>query len=351
MARVRLPAIQVATFTRQFHVLISSGVTIPRALEVLTEQTDHPASAEVYYSLSRLISEGRYLSAALQKFPSTFGAMYLGLIRVGEQTGNLLESTGLLADWLERDHEVKSRVRAAMVYPAIVIVLASLASLGLMHVLGPIFLQMFADDGRPLPWPTRVVAQLVYVQKQPWFWLSLLAAAILIWRLVAAWSLNPHWRLRAWNLLSSMPALGPLLGAAVWSRYCAALSILQHCGVAPQRAYHFAAQVGGDPRLIIDSALLIQAIVEGETASSYMEKKPRLYPGLISAGLSVSEDTGGSKPILDHLGRFYREDLEVRIQILQSLIEPALLLATSCVLLFLILSLMLPLYGQMQEVA
>jgi len=351
MEQVRLPNIEVVIFARQLHVLLSSGVTIPRSLEVLSEQAVRSDCAEVFYSLNRLIMEGRYLSAALSKFPSIFTPIFLGLIRVGEQTGSIVTSTGLLANWLERDREVTSKVKGAMVYPAIVVVLASTASLGLMHVLGPVFLQMFAEQGRPLPWPTQIVANLVAIQRQPWFWVVILGLAVAGWRVLRQWGINPHWRVWCYRQAARLPALGPLLASAAWSRYCAALSILNHCGIPPQRAYRFAAEVSGDPRLVVDCELLIQTIVNGETATVHMEKKPDLYPTLVSASLSVADDTGKGKPILDHLSRLYREDLEVRLEIMQSLLEPILLLATSSVLLFLILSLMLPLYGRLQDVA
>lgn len=351
MEQVRLPSVEVVLFARQLHVLLSSGVTVPRSLEVLAEQAVRSDCAEVFYSLNRLIMEGRYLSAALSKFPSIFSPIFLGLLRVGEQTGSIVESTGLLANWLERDREVTSKVKGALVYPMIVVILASTASLGLMHVLGPVFLQMFSEQGRPLPWPTQIVANLVYVQRQPWFWVVLLALGVAAWRVLRQWGINPHWRLWCYRQAARMPALGPLLASAAWSRYCAALSILTHCGVQPQRAYRFAAEVSGDPRLLIDCDLLIQTIVNGESAPSHMEKRPDLYPALVSASLNVAEDTGKGKPILDYLGRLYRDDLEVRLEIMQSLLEPILLLATSSVLLFLILSLMLPLYGRLQDVA
>ena len=103
MNRVRLPGSEVVIFTRQLQVLLGSGVPIARALEVLAEQTDRADSGEVFFSLQRLVLEGRYLSAALSRFPAVFSAMYIGLVRVGEQTGQLTDSISLLAEWLEEE--------------------------------------------------------------------------------------------------------------------------------------------------------------------------------------------------------------------------------------------------------
>ena len=100
--------------------------------------------------------------------------------------------------------------------------------------------------------------------------------------------------------------------------------------------------------MIIDADLLVQSVLEGETVGAHMDLKPELYPRLVTSSMEMANDTGQAKPVLDYLNRFYREDLEMRIQILQGLIEPFLLLATSAILLFLILALMLPLYGRLQ---
>lgn len=349
MNRVRLPGSEVVMFTRQLQVLLGSGVPIARALEVLAEQTDRADSGEVFFSLQRLVLEGRYLSAALARFPAIFGAMYIGLIRIGEQTGQLTDSITLLAEWMERDQETRQKIKGALTYPAVVVVVAGLAVFLLMNLLGPLFLEMFSEESTPLPWPTQVVSQLVAVQRKPWFWLVLLSLVVVIARASRSWVLNPHWRLWVWERAAGIPGVGGMLVAATWSRYCAALSILSACGVQPQRAYRFAAEVSGDPRLIIDCDLLIQAVLDGETVSTHMYLKPELYPRVITSSLEMANDTGQAKPILDYLTRFYREDLEVRLEILQGLLEPFLLLATSAVLLFLILSLMLPLYGKLQE--
>ena len=349
MNRVRLPGSEVVMFTRQLQVLLGSGVPISRALEVLAEQTDRADSGEVFFSLQRLVLEGRYLSASLARCPAVFSPMYIGLVRVGEQTGQLTDSISLLAEWMERDQEVRQKVRGALTYPAVVVIVAGLAVFLLMNMLGPLFLQMFAENGVPLPLPTQIVVKLVEVQRKPLFWLTLVSLTVVFVRASRSWVLNPHWRLWVWERAAAMPGVGGLLVAATWSRYCAALSILAACGVQPQRSYRFAAEVSGDPRLIIDSDLLVQSVLEGETVSAHMYLKPELYPRVVTSSLEMAHDTGQAKPILDYLTRFYREDLEVRLQILQSLIEPFLLLATSAVLLFLILSLMLPLYGRLQE--
>lgn len=349
MNRVRLPGSEVVMFTRQLQVLLGSGVPISRALEVLAEQADRADSGEVFFTLQRLVLEGRYLSAALARFPAIFGAMYIGLVRIGEQTGQLVDSIRLLAEWMERDQEVRQKVKGALTYPAVVVVVASLAVFLLMNLLGPLFLEMFSEDSTPLPWPTQMVSQLVAVQRKPWFWLTLLTLLVVLARASRSWVLNPHWRLWVWERAAGIPGVGGMMVAATWSRYCAALSILSACGVQPQRSYRFAAEVSGDPRLIIDCDLLIQAVLEGETVSTHMYLKPELYPRIITSSLEMANDTGQAKPILDYLTRFYREDLEVRLEILQGLLEPLLLLVTSAVLLFLILSLMLPLYGKLQE--
>ena len=153
--------------------------------------------------------------------------------------------------------------------------------------------------------------------------------------------INDGSRDRSWDVMQRLSASDPRLVAINLSR---------------NHGHQLALTAGldlcaGEEILIIDADLLVQSILEGETVSAHMDLKPRLYPRLISSSMEMANDTGQAKPVLDYLNRFYREDLEMRIQILQGLIEPLLLLATSAILLFLILALMLPLYGRIQEAA
>ena len=314
---------------------------------MVTEEPEDGRAAEVCHTLHSMLLEGRYLSISMARFPRIFGPIFVGLIRIGEKTGSLVNCLEMLSGWLEREGDVRQRVRTALTYPVIVLVVSLLCCSILMTTIAPTFLAMFETRGTPLPWPTQVVATLVRLQKSAWFWCALVLLALAVragWK--ALWK-DPVRAARVYSWLFKVPALRSVLEGLSWSRYCGALSIMASCGISPRMLYKMAAQASGDPRLVVAAEDLIIAVMEGMMPSEHMRTRPQLYPRILSLSLAVGEDSGRGSLVADYLYRHYRLQLEYHLSQLTTLLEPILLAFTSALMFFLLLSLLLPIYGQL----
>lgn len=349
MVRARLPGQTVLQFTRHLSVLFGSGVSLVRCLEVLLEQADHPVLAEVLWSISRDLQSGRSLSAACARFPRIFESTYISVLKVSEMTGQLHTSLLQLADWQERDSRQERQLQAALTYPAFVLTLTLVMSLWLCYSILPGILAGLVGSG-DLPLPTRLLMGFVSLIRQPLGVLCIVAlvggslgGGIHLWR-------NPSESLRrhVWHLLLPLPIVGPALRDCSLVRYCAAAQVLLRGGTDLLKMLHLSAQASGNPWLYEDERRLRKAVEEAESLGSAMSERRDLYGPILPSLVGGCEETGSLEPAYFRTGQFLEDEVVYRFQVLQQALEPILLLFLACLVLFFLLSVMLPLYSQLQ---
>lgn len=257
--------------------------------------------------------------------PRVFPPLYLGLVRVGEETGALGGSLELLAGWLERDREVGQRLQAALIYPASVIVVALLARNLLTFYIAPQFFAIFAEQNTPLPAPTRLLQGVLALQSNPFVWLVAVGGLMLLYRHLRSRGLTVERRaaLRAW--LVRVPGLGALLAASAWARWCSAATVMARAGLSPVQTYRLAAEASGDARLLVDAENLQEALQAGQLASRYFLGHPQLYPASVAHCLAVAEDSGRMADMFGYLARSFEVEAASRVEVLGTLVEPLVL--------------------------
>lgn len=349
MVRARLPGQRVLEFTRHLSVLFGSGVSLVRCLEVLLEQADHPVLAEVLWSISRDLQSGRSLSAACARFPRIFESTFISVLKVSEMTGQLHTSLQQLADWQERDGRQQAQLRAALTYPAFVLTLTLAMSLWLCYSILPGILAGLVGNGN-LPLPTRLLMGFVTLIRQPLGVLCIVAliagslgGGIHLWR-------NPSERIRrlAWSFLLPLPVVGPALRDCSLVRYCAAAQVLLRGGTDLLKMLHLSAQASGNPWLYEDERRLRKAVEDAESLGTAMGERRDLYGPILPSLVGGCEETGSLEPAYFRTGQFLEDEVVYRFQVLQQALEPILLLFLACLVLFFLLSVMLPLYSQLQ---
>src|SRR5690349_13277364 len=166
--RVKLGDLSI--FCRQFSTMIDAGVSLVRALDVLGEQTQNPKLRRILIDIQTEVESGQTLSKSMQKYPKVFNNLFIGLIRAGEVGGVLEESLQRLSHFLEKDMELRRKVKAALTYPAIVVVVALLIVLGLCTFIVPKFVELFRDLGvKELPWMTQFLVDFSDFLKSRWY--------------------------------------------------------------------------------------------------------------------------------------------------------------------------------------
>ena len=349
MSRARLPSQLTLQFTRHLSVLFGSGVSLVRCLEVLLEQADHPVLAEVLWSISRDLQSGRSLSAACNRFPRIFESTFVSVLKVSEMTGQLHASLSQLAEWQERDGRQLSQLRAALMYPTFVLTLTLVMSLWLCYSILPGILAGLVGNGE-LPLPTRLLMSFVHLIRQPLGVLAMVAiiagglgGGIHFWR-------NPSesMRRRIWGWLLPLPVVGPALRDCSLVRYCAAAQVLLRGGTDLLKMLHLSAQASGNPWIFADERRLRKAVEEAESLGWAMGERRDLYGPILPSLVGGCEEIGSLEPAYFRTGQFLEDEVVYRFQVLQQALEPILLLILACLVLFFLLSVMLPLYSQLQ---
>src|SRR2546421_5737180 len=175
--RVNLKDLSI--FCRQFSTMIDAGVSLVRALDVLGEQTQNPKLKRILREIQTEVESGQTLSKSMQKYPKVFNNLFIGLVRAGEVGGVLEEALQRLSHFLEKDMELRRKVKAALTYPAIVVVVAILIVLGLCTFIVPKFIELFRDLGvKELPWMTQSLVDFSDFLKTKW-WMGLMIVAAL----------------------------------------------------------------------------------------------------------------------------------------------------------------------------
>src|SRR3989440_7173172 len=175
--RVKLNDLSI--FCRQFSTMIDAGVSLVRALDVLGEQTTNPKLKRILRDIQTEVESGQTLSKSMQKYPRVFNNLFIGLVRAGEVGGVLEESLQRLSHFLEKDIELRRKVKAALTYPAIVVVVAILIVLGLCTYIVPRFVELFRDLGvKELPLMTQILVDFSDFLKTKW-WMGLMIVAAL----------------------------------------------------------------------------------------------------------------------------------------------------------------------------
>lgn len=351
LQRARCRRAAVILFTRQLAMLFRSGVSLVPALEILAVQPDEPALGAVVEEICRQVESGHRLSRALTLAPRVFPEVYVNMVAIGENTGNLAQSLERLADWLEADDTVARRVRRALSYPGFVLLLTAAMSLFLFQAVLPKFAELFTNVDMELPLATRMMLSLVVLVKNPGVWLLYSAGLLAL-----GWWLRDLYRTEygarmMFGWLLDIPLLGPMLQMATVGRFATAAAALLDAGVPLQNSMRMAAKASGSPLLAADATHLVAAVEEGEKLSVHLERTSQLYPAFLTQMVQAGEESARLGSMLGRVGSFLSQELDTRLQALNAVLEPLLLGVVAAVVGFVLLSVLLPLYSYIGTLA
>ena len=349
MESVTLPAQERFLFTRHLALLFGSGVPLVRSLEALSNQADHPVLAEVLWSLQRELQRGSPLSKACARFPEIFSPTYVAVLRVAEQSGALHRSLLQLAEWLEQESASRRAMVGLLAYPCFIFGLTLLMALWMCWaVLPPILAGL--EQG-PVPWPTRLLMLITGGLQRPLGWALVLG---LVWGGLGlgyrTWLRPPvGWRFAFWKQAVRIPVVGVALRGWALLRYCAAAEILLESGTTLLTTLKLAPRASGNPWLADDSSRLCSALEQGEELASSLQLRPWLYGGLLPALVLAYSESGLLSRGFARARRSLEQEVETRFSMVRQALEPILLLGLGSLVLFFLLSVMLPLYAQLQQ--
>lgn len=344
-APVKISRRSLVIFSGQLATLVHNGVPIVKALDTLSFQPDDPQFGSVIDTLSRTVSTGSRLSAALKMFPSVFPRVFVAMIAVGEETGGLASVLGRLSVWLEQDDALRRRLGSALSYPMFVLGVSGLYVLLLFQKIMPGFIKIFSDMDVPLPFVTRVVMGFTAALGSIWFWLLIVAGAVLLAR--GYRNLNATQKGRAFlhRAYSLIPIWGPILITAGHSRYCAAVEVMLDSGMKYINVFQLAATASGSAIIEEDSNGLVNALKEGAQISQYITARPEIYGDTTGALLRAGEESSRVSEMMRYASRFYDLEMASRIDGLAAALEPLMLAGVGLTVGTIVISVFLPMYA------
>lgn len=337
--RVKLNDLSV--FCRQFSTMIDAGVSLVRCLAVLSEQSVNPKLKRIINDLQAEVEAGQMLSRAMSKYPTVFSNLFIGLIRAGEVGGVLEESLQRLSMFLEKDQELRRKVKSAMTYPCIVMFVAIVIVLLLVTFILPKFMDLFKELGvKDYPAPTKLLMSFSNLLTSRWYIMLIGTIAFVIaFRLFVRTKVGR----RTYDRIKlKAPVFGKLNHKIVLARFSRTLGTLLASGVPILQALETVAGTVSN-EIVADAVMEARArIREGDRIGDPLQRC-KLFPPMVVQMISIGEESGALDPMLAKVADFYEAEVDAALASLTSAIEPVMIVFLGCAVGFIVISIFLPL--------
>lgn len=333
----------LVVFARQFATMINAGLAMVRCLDVLSVQTEDKNLKEVIVAVRKDVEGGSTLANALGKYPKVFSQLFVNMVRAGELGGILDEVLNRLATFLEKDYNLKKKVKAAMTYPGVILVMAVLIVFFLVTFIMPTFVQLFIGMNMKLPWPTKVMIAVTNGARNWIIDLAVLAILIIAFILFRRYVATPNGKLQFDNFKLKLPVFGQLIRKVAISRFCRTLGALLQSGVPIMQALEIVGKASGNEVVAQTVGRVRESVREGESIALPLQLSG-LFPPLVTQMVAVGEETGNLDGMLAKIADFYDTEVEYMLASLTSLLEPLLILIMGFIVGFIVISVFLPLY-------
>jgi len=341
----RLASPVLALVTRQLATLVVSGMPLDQALSAVAEQMDHPTAARLLGAIREQVAAGEPLAAAMSRFPRSFPELYRGLVAVGAESGQLGSVLSRLADYLEARLALRQKFSMALIYPALVTVVALAVIATLLLYVVPQVVAVYQQSRQTLPWLTRaLIASSDFLRATAWYWVGALIALIAVGMLLLR---HEQWRERWHAMLLRLPLVGPVLRGLDTARFASTLSILTSSGAPLLRALETAGSVIWAVPLRRAAHGAARRVREGVTLARALADE-RVFPPLLTHLVANGEQSGQLSAMLDRAAREQEAEVERRLTWLAALVQPILIIVMGGIVLVLVLAVMLPIVSMNQ---
>jgi type IV pilus assembly protein PilC len=344
--KVKPKSLQI--FSRQFATLIESGVSIVSALLILEEQTDDKALAPVIAEVRADVESGTILSKALSRHPRVFTRLYVAMIEAGEASGTLDAVLDRVAHQIEKDTQIKRRVKSAMVYPIVVLTFAFLVLTGMLMFLVPVFVKIFDQLNGQLPTLTQWVVNASNLLRHRWYVIFPLLG-LAVFSLLKAKRTEKGRQVWDRTKLRIPMKIGDVVLKVTMARFSRTLATLVGSGVDIVRALEITGGTAGN-WLVEDALVEVRRRVhEGVPMAQPLIENP-VFPPMVAQMIKIGEETGELEKMLGKIADFYEDEVDASIASLTSIIEPIMMIGVGAMVGVIVISMYLPMFKLLQLV-
>jgi type IV pilus assembly protein PilC len=339
----KVKADELTIATRQFSTMVSSGMSMLRALYVLEEQQENPKLKDAFSSVRKDVEAGLSLSDALGRHPDIFNELYVAMVAAGE-TGGILEDTlKRVADQLEKDASLRRQIKSAMVYPIVIFSFAGIVVIALVAFLVPVFEGVFKDFGGDLPPITKVTVTFSHlITKQPYIPLGIIFGSVFLFR---RWK-NSERGKEQWDRIKlRFPfKIGDVVQKVALARFARTYSALIAAGVPMLEAIEITGRTSGNVVVEKAMAAVHESVRNGGTIAAPMRTEPDAFPGMVVQMVAVGEETGALDSMLAKIADFYEDEVDAAVKALTSILEPIMIIVVGGIVGFVVIAMYLPLF-------
>ncbi len=328
-------------FTRQMSSMLASGLTLLKALEILKEQIQNPAMQEIVTSVINDVSEGKTFSQAISRHPKVFSDIYVSIIKAGESSGLLDKVLLRLADNLEKQAKLKSTVKSALTYPAIVVILMVVVMLVMITFVIPQLTVLYTNLDVPLPLPTKIMVGIANFLTV--FWPIVLIVIFVTIYALRRWSKTVSGKLILDDLILKTPVFGKLIKETTIAEFSRTFGLLVGTGTLVVQALNETAATAGNVHYKNAIIGVGQQVEKGVTVGSAMSTYS-LFPPLLVQLVKIGEQTGKMDETLQKASEYFEREVDQIVKTLTTAMEPFIMIILGIGVAFLIISVITPIY-------
>jgi type IV pilus assembly protein PilC len=345
--RIKIKQAEVVAFAYKFAGMCSAGLPISRSLETVEEQTENQAFKYVLSDIRESIEAGTTLKEAFEKYKNVFSDFFVGMLEAGESGGRLSETLEMSANYMEKQADLKNKVKSAFAYPIVVGVMCILIVTALVIFIIPVFSKLYRQLHVPLPGPTKALVGLSVLVRS-WWWLVLLiiVGAVFLFR---RFSKNPYLKTR-WDVYKlNMSVFARLNRMVVVSRFMRTFAMLASAGISFIKALDVASAVANNSRISEITGQLQQSIEAGYSLGGSLRGYD-IFPPIITQMVSSGEEAGALPEMLNKGVDFLDKDIDRTIKALLVKLEPAMTLIMGIIVGFILMGVYLPMFDYMSRI-
>lgn len=333
-------------FTRNLGVMVKASVPLSRSLEILSFQVKSKKFKIVLQGISEKIRQGKPFSSAIREYPHAFSDIFCHMVKVGEETGTLGNVLENLSRQIERDYELRSKVKSALIYPIVIISIMIMVVILMLVVVVPKLSDIFQDLNVVLPLTTRMLIGLgTFLRNHFLLFIIIILFLCFLFKLILQ---NPKGRRIKDGFFLKLPIIAPLIKKVNASRMVRNLGILIGSGVSFVSSLKIVAGIFSNMHFKEAILLAKEKVQAGEKFSESLKEYQNIFPSIVVQMLKVGEETGETSKILEQLADFFEQEVDIATKNLVSAIEPLLMILVGIVVGFFAISMIQPIYSMLE---
>ena len=332
----------IAIFARQLATMLKAGVPLLQAFDIVARGHSNPSVSRLLWDVRAHIEAGSSLSQSLRRYPTYFDALFCNLVAAGEQAGILDEVLSRLATYKEKTLAIKGKIRAALFYPAAIVIVAFIVTAAIMIWVVPAFKNVFDSFGAELPLPTQVVIWLSDRFVQYWY-LIIGSISLGSMMFVRTWKRSSAMQASTDRLILRLPLLGEIVRKAIIARWTRTLSTMFSAGVPLVESLESVGGASGNV-VYIEATRRISTSVKSGTSLTMAMQSTTIFPPMVTQMVAIGEESGALDQMLHKVAEFYEDEVDVAVASLSSLMEPIIMVILGSLIGGLVIAMYLPIF-------